>query len=101
MRVPMPASSPYIGVYVFSKEASQLYGAGTKWCTVDDDELFPNLVYFIHKTNTINNDPEYYKLAIWVDGLFSPHPDIYRYDAQNFAMSYQEMLGEYSASLKT
>ena len=98
MKIPMPASSPYIAVYVFSTQASQLYGAGTKWCTTTDDELFPNLVYFIHKTNTIDDDPEYYKMAIWVQNLFHSPPDIYRYDAQNCAMPYQEMLDRLNIS---
>jgi hypothetical protein len=108
MRVPMPASSPYTAVYVFSKEASQLYGAGTKWCTTvsEDDkefakvhrynphdyqEMYPNLIYFIHKTHKISDDSQYYKLALQIDDLWR-HPLFYTYDAQNQAMQHEPFL---------
>jgi hypothetical protein len=97
--VPLPDRSPYKAVYVFEKDASRLYGAGTKWCTTSDDptedvefEGFPNLVYFIHKTHTIKDDPEYYKLAIQIEFLMSSAPRIYRWDAWNLAMSQEEFL---------
>lgn len=99
-KLQMPRSSPYNAYFIFSKPASNLYGAGTKWCTTswnnddpsnsDDMEMFPNLVYFIHKTKTIQEDPRYYKLAAWWPSLYQS--TVYRYDAQNLAMSLDEFI---------
>lgn len=104
----MPGTSTYNAVHVFTKEASQLYGAGTKWCTTVEDiedfskvhnynphdyqEMYPNLVYFLHKTQTIRDDPVHYKLALQIDELWHPSPLCYRYDAQNNAMDKEEFL---------
>ena len=90
--IPLPDRSPYKAYYVFDEDASRLYGAGTKWCTTSDDptgdvEMFPNLVYFIHKTRNIKDDPEYYKLAIQIQNIFSAKPDIYIWDAWDLGMN--------------
>jgi hypothetical protein len=107
MKVPMPSYSPYRAVYIFTKEASQLYGAGTKWCTTIEEEqpgeklgydphdyqdMYPSLVYFIHKAHTIRDDPMYYKLALQVDDLWNARPTRYTYNAQDHAMSHDEFL---------
>ena len=97
VEIPLVAS-PYRAYYVFTKEASCLYGAGTKWCTTSQDpdegdvEFFPNLVYFIHRTKTIRSDPRYYKLAIEIQNIWSGSPTVYRWDAWDLAMSKEEFL---------
>lgn len=98
-KLQIPNSCPYNAYYIMNKAASNLYGAGTKWCTTaydncdeNDIEFFPNMVYFIHKTKTIKDDPEYYKLAFYTPSAFGENPQIYRYDAQNRGMSMDKFL---------
>lgn len=87
----LPDSSPYVAYYVFTKEASRLYGAGTKWCTTskskkEDVEFFENLIYFIHKTDKFGDDPIHYKIAMRIESLPTLSPTIYLYDALNSPM---------------
>ena len=100
VKVPLPESSEYVGVHVYTQAASNLYGAGTQWCTtgsIADSELkaFPNVVYFIHKTMRIEDDPADYKLALDID---SKNNAFYTYDAQNNPYPKETMLKQLSLS---
>lgn len=95
-KIPMPVDSDYIAVHVFEYGASELYGAGTQWCTTgeygeNEFESFPNLIYFIHKSLRIEDDPALYKLALQIECRARP-VRYYTYDAQNMPVRQDEFL---------